>query len=115
LPVADNLSPALTLGRSSSSSPGRGVVLTVGSGMSVVGISEVGVGVVLVGVVGVVVFTGGFVVVTGGGTLVTGGGTGVVVTGGGVGLLVVVPVTVKREPPVRGSLVRAFMQVPVTG
>ncbi|OXM67665.1 hypothetical protein CF165_14730 [Amycolatopsis vastitatis] len=115
LPEADSGSPGLTLGRSSTSSPGFGSVLDVVAGVPGVA------GVVVVG--GVLVVVGGVVVGTDGvvgapgllGRVVTGGGGGVVVTGGGGGVVVGVAVTVNRLPALSGPPVRALVHVPVTG
>ncbi|MDS0132088.1 hypothetical protein H5970_02085 [Amycolatopsis sp. CM201R] len=92
-PDAESGSPALMLGRSSTSSPGFGAVLDVvgvpgvTGGVVVGGVVVVVGGVVVAGVAGVVVVPGRV------GRVVTGGG-GVVVTGGG-GVVVVTPVTTK--------------------
>ncbi|MGW4063895.1 hypothetical protein ACWEGE_36800 [Amycolatopsis sp. NPDC004747] len=118
LPDAESASPGLTLGRSSTSSPGFGAVADVvglpGVSGGVVVVDGGGVLVGVVGVVGVVVFgVAGVVVVPGRvGRVVTGGG-GVVVTGGGgvvVGV-VVVPVTTKVPLADSGWLVQVAVTV----
>ncbi|WIY06327.1 hypothetical protein QRX60_21680 [Amycolatopsis mongoliensis] len=112
LPDADSSSPGWTLGRSSTSSPGFGSVLVVAGVPGVVGVVAGG---------GVDVVVGGVVLVVGGGVVVMLGllgrvvaGGGVVVVGGG-GVVVGVAVTVNRLLAVSGCLVRALVQVPVTG
>ncbi|QKV78696.1 hypothetical protein [Amycolatopsis sp. Hca4] len=90
-PEAESASPGLMLGRSSTRSPGLGVVLEVVgvAGVDGGGVLVVGGGVVVVGVAGVVMVPGRV------GRVVTGGGVVVVTGGGGVVVGVVTPVTTK--------------------
>ncbi|WP_410606395.1 hypothetical protein [Amycolatopsis sp. lyj-109] len=113
-PDAESVSPGLMLGRSSTSSPGFGVVLDVVGVPGVTGVVVVGGGVLVVAGGVVVVGVAGVVVVPGRVDRVVTGGGGVVVVGGG-GVVVGVAVTVNRLPALSGPPVRALVHVPVTG